>query len=324
MTGPPSPRPRLRPCPSPRGSPAAPRRATSCCCRAARRRSAWPPAGARLGRSCCGRPWGSPAGSPRSAPALAAGAPPRWTGRRCRGLLHLVRDAAAGAAPPGWTCPRCWRWSLAVGARGAAAVGAAGSTWTHRRGRGAGTASLVDLLGTPWPSPGRRPGPRPPAARSPTACPGCGPGWCSAPGALAVLDPAEVEAVLAHEQAHLRQRHDLVVLPFVALGATFPRLRGVLLAQEQVARAGGDARRRPGGPRAAGRRCSPPRCARVGTARAPRAARWRSPAGRGCRPGSTALAAPAGRVGPAGRWRARSAAGLLALLPVALMLLAAP
>jgi hypothetical protein len=41
--------------------------------------------------------------------------------------------------------------------------------------------------------------------------------------------------VLAHERAHLEQRHDLVVLPFVALCATFPRLAGVRLARQEVA-----------------------------------------------------------------------------------------
>src|ERR1700744_5782968 len=36
-------------------------------------------------------------------------------------------------------------------------------------------------------------------------------------GALDLLDSAELAAVLAHERAHLRERHDLVLLPFVAL-----------------------------------------------------------------------------------------------------------
>lgn len=54
-------------------------------------------------------------------------------------------------------------------------------------------------------------------------------------GVLALLEPGEVEAVLAHERAHLTQRHDLVVLPFVALGATFPRLPPVRTAQDEVA-----------------------------------------------------------------------------------------
>ena len=54
-------------------------------------------------------------------------------------------------------------------------------------------------------------------------------------GVLDLLREDEVRAVLAHEAAHVDQRHDLVVLPFVALGTTFPRLRPVRRAQDQVA-----------------------------------------------------------------------------------------
>ncbi len=54
-------------------------------------------------------------------------------------------------------------------------------------------------------------------------------------GIVAVLDEAELRAVLEHELAHVAARHDLVVLPFVALGATFPRLAPVRCALEQVA-----------------------------------------------------------------------------------------
>lgn len=54
-------------------------------------------------------------------------------------------------------------------------------------------------------------------------------------GVLQALRDDELRAVLAHEAAHLEQRHDLVVLPFVALGATFPRLRPVRTAAAQVA-----------------------------------------------------------------------------------------
>jgi Zn-dependent protease with chaperone function len=42
-------------------------------------------------------------------------------------------------------------------------------------------------------------------------------------GALELLDVAELAAVLAHERAHLRERHDLVLLPFTALQRAFPR-----------------------------------------------------------------------------------------------------
>ncbi len=54
-------------------------------------------------------------------------------------------------------------------------------------------------------------------------------------GVLDLLREDEVHAVLAHERAHVDQRHDLVVLPFVALGTTFPRLPAVRLARQQVA-----------------------------------------------------------------------------------------
>lgn len=43
-------------------------------------------------------------------------------------------------------------------------------------------------------------------------------------GALEVLDRRELAAVLAHEHAHLRQRHDLVLLPFSSLKRAFPRI----------------------------------------------------------------------------------------------------
>lgn len=54
-------------------------------------------------------------------------------------------------------------------------------------------------------------------------------------GVLTALDEDEVRAVLEHELAHVVQRHDLVVLPFLALGATFPWLPAVRTAREQVA-----------------------------------------------------------------------------------------
>jgi len=54
-------------------------------------------------------------------------------------------------------------------------------------------------------------------------------------GVLDLLREDEVRAVLAHEDAHVVQRHDLVVLPFAAFGTAFPRLRPVRTASEQVA-----------------------------------------------------------------------------------------
>jgi Zn-dependent protease with chaperone function len=93
---------------------------------------------------------------------------------------------------------------------------------------------LLDLLGTPWPAvPGAR------VLEHPVPVAYCLPGLRSrlvvSAGVLDALDPPAVRAVLAHEQAHLRERHDLVVLPFVAWGATAPFVRGMVCAQIAVA-----------------------------------------------------------------------------------------
>ncbi|MGH3387410.1 MAG: M56 family metallopeptidase [Actinomadura sp.] len=62
----------------------------------------------------------------------------------------------------------------------------------------------------------------------PAAAAYCVPGMRSAKvvvsaGTLRLLDPAELAAVLEHERAHARERHDLVLLPFSSLRQTFPR-----------------------------------------------------------------------------------------------------
>ena len=93
---------------------------------------------------------------------------------------------------------------------------------------------LLDVLGTPWPAaPGAR------VLDHPVPVAYCLPGLRSrlvlSAGVLDALDPAGVRAVLAHESTHLRERHDLVVLPFVAWGATAPFVRGMVCAQLAVA-----------------------------------------------------------------------------------------
>jgi hypothetical protein len=62
----------------------------------------------------------------------------------------------------------------------------------------------------------------------PTAAAYCLPGLRSSRivvsvGTLELLGRGELAAVLAHERAHLRERHDLVLLPFTALRRAFPR-----------------------------------------------------------------------------------------------------
>jgi beta-lactamase regulating signal transducer with metallopeptidase domain len=54
-------------------------------------------------------------------------------------------------------------------------------------------------------------------------------------GALDLLDHRELAAVLAHERAHVRERHDLVLLPFTALGRAFPWSASVRRARAAVA-----------------------------------------------------------------------------------------
>jgi Zn-dependent protease with chaperone function len=54
-------------------------------------------------------------------------------------------------------------------------------------------------------------------------------------GMLKLLDRDQLAAVLAHEHAHARARHDLVLLPFVALRRVLPRLRLVAQAADAVA-----------------------------------------------------------------------------------------
>lgn len=93
---------------------------------------------------------------------------------------------------------------------------------------------LLDVLATPWPA---VPGTHVLDHAAPVAY--CLPGRRSrlvlSVGTLRALDPAQVVAVLAHERAHLRERHDLVVLPFVAWGATAPFVQGMVRAQIAVA-----------------------------------------------------------------------------------------
>src|SRR6516164_6524629 len=54
-------------------------------------------------------------------------------------------------------------------------------------------------------------------------------------GTLELLAPAELAAVLAHERAHLRARHDLVLIPFTSLRRAFPRSGVITQAYRTVA-----------------------------------------------------------------------------------------
>ncbi len=54
-------------------------------------------------------------------------------------------------------------------------------------------------------------------------------------GTIDLLAPAELTAVMAHERAHLRARHDLVLIPFTSLRRVFPRSRAIAQASRTVA-----------------------------------------------------------------------------------------
>ncbi|MFV2017279.1 M56 family metallopeptidase [Micromonospora sp. LOL_023] len=65
--------------------------------------------------------------------------------------------------------------------------------------------------------------------------PGVRPTVVVSAGALRLLGPGELAAVLSHERAHADERHDLVLLPFTALCRALPRLRWLRAAHEAVA-----------------------------------------------------------------------------------------
>ena len=171
------------------------------------------------------------------------------------GLALLGAGVSFGLAPLGSSLPaavgalaghlRRWDWppelgpwqllalaaTAALAARLFGVLGLAVTRTLHARRR---HRDLLDVLATPWPA---MAGARVLAHPLPVAY--CLPGLRSrlvvSEGTLAALSPAELAAVLAHERAHLRERHDLVVLPFVAWGATAPWVPGMARAQVAVA-----------------------------------------------------------------------------------------
>ena len=104
-------------------------------------------------------------------------------------------------------------------------------TWTSRRRH----RDLVDLVADPWPSgrPGQGQVLNHPGAAA-YCLPGRAPRVVVTSGALDALDDAELRAVLAHEDAHLRERHDLVALPFAAWTRALPWFPGIRRARTAV------------------------------------------------------------------------------------------
>ena len=145
--------------------------------------------------------------------------------------LQAARRVLSGDAGLPW-----WGWALAVAAvalagrlAGGLAVQLARTVLDRRR-----HLALVDLVTTRNPLLADA---RVVDAELPVAycVPGLRPRVVLSRGALRVLTEDEVRAVLAHEAAHVDQRHDLVVLPFLALGSSLGSLAVVRTAADQVA-----------------------------------------------------------------------------------------
>jgi Zn-dependent protease with chaperone function len=196
----------------------------------------WPsrcPAAAILLWQALGLSWGLAA---VGALAGLGAMPARWgiAGGALAGVIHALRGTAAGLSRP--TVIAVARLTfLAAGAAlltllcGVLLAASAAVLRARRRQR-----TLLRLLA--------RGDPKVPGALvvdSPAAAAYCVPGLRSqivvSAGTIALLDAAELAAVLAHERAHLRERHDLVLLPFSALGRAFPSSGLVHRAHSAVA-----------------------------------------------------------------------------------------
>ncbi|GGJ94255.1 hypothetical protein GCM10010123_25100 [Pilimelia anulata] len=149
-----------------------------------------------------------------------------------------------------------------VGAAGLAAylVAVTGVVLVRTVRRRRAHRELLDLVAAPLPAvPGGR------VLDSPAATAYCLPGRRGrvvlTSSAVDRLSPAALRAVVAHERAHLAQRHDLVRLPFAAWQAAWPFLPGARMARASVdllveALADDAARRREGASALASALCS--------------------------------------------------------------------
>jgi Zn-dependent protease with chaperone function len=148
-------------------------------------------------------------------------------------LLWFARDIVSGALPPGMTA---WRGALVllgllIGGRLVLATLAHLVHTLRLRRRHRDLLALV-----------ARADPAAPGALvldHPSAAAYCLPGMRStvvvSAGTLRLLDGEQLAAVLSHEWAHGRERHDLVVLPFGALCRVLPFAGWLRAARDAVA-----------------------------------------------------------------------------------------
>lgn len=156
------------------------------------------------------------------------------TGSACASAVYrsAAFDLALGAAAIGTTLMAvllAWRYGRSVR-----------QTWQRTRAH----ADAARIIGTRLPGAARpHDGPGAGAAvvlDAPEAVAYCVPGRPGTivvtSGALAVLDPGQLGAVLAHEQAHLAGRHHLLITLTRALSASFPAVPLFTRGPREVAR----------------------------------------------------------------------------------------
>jgi Zn-dependent protease with chaperone function len=155
-------------------------------------------------------------------------------------LTQFEHNAVAGDFATGLDVVHLFLLGAAAALLGWLLSNTALSSWrTHERRQH--QRELVDLVSTPWPnqvSPARPTGHGARLIEHPAAAayclPGSGPRVVITTGALSLLDADELDAVLAHEHAHLAERHDLVLLPFAAWSEALFGLAGTQRTRRAV------------------------------------------------------------------------------------------
>lgn len=148
-------------------------------------------------------------------------------------LLRLGGDLAGGQLPPGLGLPHLTLVGIGVGVAAVLLASTASSLLralrAQRRHR-----ELLSLVARDDPAaPGALVLDHPSAAAY--CLPGVRPRVVVSAGTLSLLDRAQLAAVLSHERAHADERHDLVLLPFMALCRALPWARWVRAAHDTVA-----------------------------------------------------------------------------------------
>jgi len=149
-----------------------------------------------------------------------------------RAVTDFNAHGIVATAPGGMTPGELFALTAAliVGTLTAGAILTRLISHAHARAR---QRMLIDLLGAEHPQlPGALVLPSPQAAAF--SLPGVHSRIVVSTGAIATLADDELSAVLAHERAHVRARHDLVLLPFRALASLLPRSQTLARVRNEV------------------------------------------------------------------------------------------